>query len=270
MKKRKRGTAPEVRRHGAPEGRGLIWLLHLQALAEQNGVAFTPWVALPRVNTPDVHRPLRPALNSRPQEKPVTLIVRYAHTFRILCAALSARGSDIHKIHAVAKLTCSRCATVGHSSTDCTLEPKCINCSPSHSADSKLCPRWKTEKLIQEIKTNRNVSYLEARKLIAPPISQSYAQATKSLKVSATTQTDENITKIKCPPLKLLQQPSSLPQNQIYLHLFLQLPHLHPNPNLLQKRQKVSERGLPGYEFEPSTTKDPSCRAAMHVKSVES
>ncbi|GFW49014.1 RNase H domain-containing protein [Trichonephila clavipes] len=60
-KKRKCGTAPEVRRPGAPEGRGLIWLLHLQALAEQNGVAFTPWEALPGVDTPDVHRPLRPA-----------------------------------------------------------------------------------------------------------------------------------------------------------------------------------------------------------------
>ncbi|GFU43754.1 hypothetical protein TNCV_651651 [Trichonephila clavipes] len=63
MKKRKCGTAPEVRRPGAPEGRGLIWLLHLQALAEQNGVAFTPWVALPGVDTPDVHRPLRPGFN---------------------------------------------------------------------------------------------------------------------------------------------------------------------------------------------------------------
>ncbi|GFV46779.1 hypothetical protein TNCV_1882381 [Trichonephila clavipes] len=62
MKKRKCGTAPEVRRPGAPEGRGLIWLLHLQALAEQNGVAFTPWLALPGVDTPDVHRPLRPVV----------------------------------------------------------------------------------------------------------------------------------------------------------------------------------------------------------------
>ncbi|GFS73027.1 hypothetical protein TNCV_1277381 [Trichonephila clavipes] len=64
-KKRKCGTAPEVRRPGAPEGRGLIWLLHLQALAEQNGVAFTPWVALPGVDTPDVHRPLRPGTPPR-------------------------------------------------------------------------------------------------------------------------------------------------------------------------------------------------------------
>ncbi|GFY20699.1 hypothetical protein TNCV_1119331 [Trichonephila clavipes] len=32
----------------------------------------------------------------------------------------------------------------------------------------------------------------------------------------------------------------------------------------------VSDRGLPCHEFEPSTAKDPPCRAAMHVKSVES
>ncbi|GFW65836.1 hypothetical protein TNCV_586621 [Trichonephila clavipes] len=52
------------------------------------------------------------------------------------------------------------------------------------------------------------------RAIQAPPISQSYAQDTKSSKLSATTQTDENITKIKCPPLKLLQ-PSSLPKINI-------------------------------------------------------
>ncbi|PRD33019.1 UNVERIFIED_CONTAM: hypothetical protein NCL1_18678 [Trichonephila clavipes] len=33
---------------------------------------------------------------------------------------------------------------------------------------------------------------------------------------------------------------------------------------------KVSDCGLPCHEFEPSTTKDPPCRAAMHVKSAES
>ncbi|GFV66813.1 hypothetical protein TNCV_1780301 [Trichonephila clavipes] len=32
----------------------------------------------------------------------------------------------------------------------------------------------------------------------------------------------------------------------------------------------VSDRGLPCHEFEPSTTEDPPCRAAMHVKSVKS
>ncbi|GFV86008.1 uncharacterized protein TNCV_203881 [Trichonephila clavipes] len=102
------------------------------------------------------------------------------------------------------QLTCSRCASAGHSSTDCTLEPKCINCSPSHLSNSQLCPKWKLEKQIHEIRTNNNVSYIEAKILLPPQLPQTYAQATKPSPISVTTQTDENITKIKCPPLKLL------------------------------------------------------------------
>ncbi|GFT05494.1 uncharacterized protein TNCV_3159941 [Trichonephila clavipes] len=81
------------------------------------------------------------------------------------------------------QLTCSRCATVGHPSTDCTLEPKCVNCSQSHPSDSKLCSQWKTEKEIQIIKTNRNLTYLEARKTNSStiiPILRSVAAVNKS------------------------------------------------------------------------------------------
>ncbi|GFY16139.1 uncharacterized protein TNCV_3531421 [Trichonephila clavipes] len=82
------------------------------------------------------------------------------------------------------QLTCSRCASAGHSSTDCTLEPKCINCSQSHASDSKLCPKWKIEKQIQEIKTNKNISYSEASKLIVSQISETYAQVTEPIPIS--------------------------------------------------------------------------------------
>ncbi|GFU35829.1 uncharacterized protein TNCV_3380841 [Trichonephila clavipes] len=84
-----------------------------------------------------------------------------------------------------------------------------INCSDAYSADSKLCPKWKIEKEIQTIKTNRNISYIEARKFITPQPSQFYAQAAKSSNKTSSTQTDENITKIKCPLLVLLQPLSS-------------------------------------------------------------
>ncbi|GFV81901.1 putative RNA-directed DNA polymerase from transposon X-element [Trichonephila clavipes] len=107
------------------------------------------------------------------------------------------------------QLTCSRCASAGHSSTDCTLEPKCINCSQSHPSNSQLCPKWKLEKK-QEIRTNNNISYIEAKKLLPPQLPQTYAQATKPSPISVTTQTDENITKIKCPPLNLLVEQNSL------------------------------------------------------------
>ncbi|GFX25511.1 uncharacterized protein TNCV_1407771 [Trichonephila clavipes] len=114
------------------------------------------------------------------------------------------------------QLTCSRCASVGHASPDCSLEPQCINCSQPHTADSKLCPQWETEKQIQEIKTNKNITYVEARKLIVPRLVQTYAKAAKPSIVNNSTQTDENITKIKCPPLNLLQPLSSLPkQNKL-------------------------------------------------------
>ncbi|GFX53867.1 uncharacterized protein TNCV_1598131 [Trichonephila clavipes] len=110
------------------------------------------------------------------------------------------------------QLTGSRCASVGHASTDCNLEQKCVNCSQPHSSGSKLCPKWKTGKEIHTIKTNRNLSYLEARKLIAPQLSQTYAEVTKPSVATSTTQTDENITKIKCPPLQLLRPLSSVPK----------------------------------------------------------
>ncbi|GFS80381.1 uncharacterized protein TNCV_3448121 [Trichonephila clavipes] len=95
------------------------------------------------------------------------------------------------------QLTCSRCASVGHSSADCSLEQKCVHCSQPYSSDSKQCPKWKAEKEIQAIKSNRNISYLEARKLIAPQLSQANTQVAKLSTVTSTTQTDENITQIK-------------------------------------------------------------------------
>ncbi|GFU39460.1 putative RNA-directed DNA polymerase from transposon BS [Trichonephila clavipes] len=93
------------------------------------------------------------------------------------------------------QLICSRSASLGHSSIDCNLEPKYINRSQPHSADSKLCPKLKTENQMQKIKTNKNITYLEARKLIGPPLSQTYPQAAKSSITSSFTQSDENIKK---------------------------------------------------------------------------
>ncbi|GFX04284.1 uncharacterized protein TNCV_3974331 [Trichonephila clavipes] len=83
-------------------------------------------------------------------------------------------------------------------------------------ADSKLCPKWRTEKQIQEIKTNKNISYLEARKLIVTQTSQTYAQVAKTSTATTSTQTDENITKIVCPALKLLQPLRSVPKPTIF------------------------------------------------------
>ncbi|GFU31117.1 hypothetical protein TNCV_2193141 [Trichonephila clavipes] len=47
------------------------------------------------------------------------------------------------------------------------------------------------------------------KRRLPPQLPQKYAQATKPSPISVTTQTDENITKIKCPPLNLLTPLSS-------------------------------------------------------------
>ncbi|GFU38164.1 uncharacterized protein TNCV_4328561 [Trichonephila clavipes] len=102
-----------------------------------------------------------------------------------------------------------RCASVGHFSTDCTLEPKCVNCTQSHPSDSKLCQKWKLEKQIQEIKTNKSISYFETRRLIVPQLTQMYAQAARPSTISTATQTDPNLSNIICPPLQCLTPISS-------------------------------------------------------------
>ncbi|GFU33751.1 uncharacterized protein TNCV_2048111 [Trichonephila clavipes] len=64
---------------------------------------------------------------------------------------------------------------------------------------------------------NRHALDVQARKLIVPQLSQTYAQAAKSSTLNNSTQTDENITKIKCPPLyiKLLASLSSKQRTNI-------------------------------------------------------
>ncbi|GFT51584.1 uncharacterized protein TNCV_4626031 [Trichonephila clavipes] len=60
-------------------------------------------------------------------------------------------------------------------------------------------------KKLKPIKT----SYFEARKLIVPQLTQTYAQATRPSTISTTSQTVPNITNVICPPLQCLTPISS-------------------------------------------------------------
>ncbi|GFV34599.1 hypothetical protein TNCV_1449051 [Trichonephila clavipes] len=60
-----------------------------------------------------------------------------------------------------------------------------------------------------------SVNVQEAKKLLPPQLPQTYAQATTPSSISVTMQTEENITKIKCPPLKLLAPISSKQRTNI-------------------------------------------------------
>ncbi|GFT53697.1 RNA-directed DNA polymerase from mobile element jockey [Trichonephila clavipes] len=143
------------------------------------------------------------------------------------------------------QLTCSRCSSVRHSSTDCILEPKCVNCTQSHPSDSKLCQKWKIEKQIQEIKINKNISYFEARRLIVPQLTQTYAQAARPSTISTATQTDPTLSNIICPPLQCLTPISLLKIHYLVPRLqFLPSPQTETRSRTPAKLNSVSTENL--------------------------
>ena len=97
------------------------------------------------------------------------------------------------------QLTCWKCGSEGHDGGDCTAETVCcLNCKGDHYASSKSCPVWIQEKEIQRVKTEKSLSYGEARKIVtssstSPSVTTSYASAARSAtkKVSVDCQTPE-------------------------------------------------------------------------------
>ena len=63
---------------------------------------------------------------------------------------------------------CQTCATPGHSKDACpnSDNPKCLNCKGSHSASSRDCPRFVTEKAALQIQAESNCSLVDARKQV--------------------------------------------------------------------------------------------------------
>ena len=87
---------------------------------------------------------------------------------------------------------------VKQENTRCSNELHCVNCGEKHSADSKECQIWHKEKEILRLKFTRNISFVEARKLVEAPTpipGISYANITQSSMkkvsvVDSATQTD--------------------------------------------------------------------------------
>ena len=64
------------------------------------------------------------------------------------------------------RAVCARCGAQGHNSDGCEEEMKCANCDGCHMASSKECPRWQSEKRVQQVKAERGISFPEARKIV--------------------------------------------------------------------------------------------------------
>ncbi|GFW23851.1 uncharacterized protein TNCV_945361 [Trichonephila clavipes] len=93
--------------------------------------------------------------------------------------------------------------------------------------------------------------------LQTPPLSQTYSQAVKSSITFSFTQTDENITKIKCPPLKLLQPASSISkQNKTASIPTVSISSSSTQAQLLPSTSTISESQPPIPKF---STNAPFC-----------
>ncbi|XP_048251535.1 zinc finger CCHC domain-containing protein 10-like [Haliotis rufescens] len=71
-------------------------------------------------------------------------------------------------------VACHRCGGK-QESAECTEDLKCSNCEGQHMASSKSCPVYQTETKILKLKCEKNISFADARELVA---SQSTAPST--------------------------------------------------------------------------------------------
>ncbi|XP_067661938.1 uncharacterized protein [Haliotis asinina] len=79
---------------------------------------------------------------------------------------------------------CFRCSEQ-HDAFDCTNDVKCANCHGKHMSSSKMCPNFEREVKISKIKYSNNISFSEAKKLVADlstvtPSPNSYSAAVSS------------------------------------------------------------------------------------------
>lgn len=98
-------------------------------------------------------------------------------------------------------LRCYKCQKFGHTSTRCSgqdtcpkcAQPKhvdvcekpveCVHCKGDHPAFSKKCPVYEREAQIQKVRSEKGVSFAEAKKLVGvtpPPLQKSYSAAAAS------------------------------------------------------------------------------------------
>ena len=86
-------------------------------------------------------------------------------------------------------------------SQECKNEAKCVNCQGNHASNDKECPKWKEEKEIQRIKSERGISYTEAKKQmdLFNSVKTTYAQAAAATKPVVKTVTVETQTEMTWP-----------------------------------------------------------------------
>ena len=116
---------------------------------------------------------------------------------------------------------CPKCALEHEGPCTNTPTPhpsKCVNCEGAHPSSSKDCDVWKKEKQIQKVKTEREISYPDARKIVQeanswllPGAKPLFASVAAKQMMSCAVQTDitwvksDNPVRPKTPPPKETQ-----------------------------------------------------------------
>ena len=152
---------------------------------------------------------------------------------------------------------CGTCAQATHQGS-CANPPCCVNCKGEHPSSSRDCPMWKTEEAIQRIKTEKKISFLEARKLVQPSQpARSYAQVVKTQVRSVECQTTISCFRDDIPGFKVV--PESI-QTKTATVQTLQSTEKSPAPRRSSSLDRPSEKSA----AEGGRTVDPSMLPLGH------
>ena len=85
-----------------------------------------------------------------------------------------------------------------HQASACPNPVKCVNCGLDHLSRSNVCEVWKKEKEIMKVKVTRNITYIEARKMVEQTPEVTFSKIVQSavakpeLKTVSTQTSDED------------------------------------------------------------------------------
>ena len=87
---------------------------------------------------------------------------------------------------------CPKCSKPGHDRANCPNSPLCANCNGEHDASSRHCPVYLHERAVitTKLRSNNQLSFQAARRIVEQKKQPTYAEATASKKVDASCQTE--------------------------------------------------------------------------------
>ena len=140
---------------------------------------------------------------------------------------------------------CGRCGqkSPDHEANTCERTCQCANCEGDHPAYAKICEHWKREKEIMTVKHTRNISFPEAKKVVAGYMQgKSYSQVAKPTIPNTDSQYEKLVRQLlelgpSDWPKFIEEIRKTLPKTNV-------TPNISPNPKVNQNLEKGTEAGL--------------------------